>query len=370
MSSPTPLRIRDQQTVYPMPGPQDHNMPRPLSELLRNIVLPQCPPLYRPDAARTTVNPLRSKVQRRQDAATAGLQEPGRVKIFPRLGTVVYHPNLVDSLIFPAMDLLVNISLDVGNHEHILWLAKIHPTWTAMDLPTVLGSEKDTEKYVAAVMIHPIIRCLQAVDSGYSIQHSYYGQAFASGSGRGSDYPITDALIFSEDTVRATIEVKTHNALKAKKSNGTQPGTLEILMEVPCLAMKYHYPGAGETRPVSSQAKILLQVYSGITLQQSLGSDSCLRQVWEQMHDSGVDFAVLTSYEQIIFFYKRRGTDTMYMSRSCLRNDSPLLRLFAFLACATGLISRDKLSLFEPNTSWWSEDVLQNGGNFAGIHPR
>lgn len=87
------------------------------------------------------------------------------------------------------------------------------------------------------------------------------------------------------------------------------------------------------------------------------------------MHGSGVDFGILTLYEQIVFFFKNPASDTMYISRCYRRNDSPLLHVFAFLACATGLVNRNSLKLIDLNTSWWSDDVLQNKGNYTGIHP-
>lgn len=144
-----------------------------------------------------------------------------------------------------------------------MWLSKIHPEWTTVDLPGELGSERDTEKYVASVILHPAIRCLQALNAGSSIQCSYDQKAFSCTSGRGAEYPITDALIFWKGTVRATVEIKTHHAFKSTGLRSTQIGTFQSLTDVPGLAMKYHYPNLGDGKrkqTVSSQAKILVQV--------------------------------------------------------------------------------------------------------------
>lgn len=87
------------------------------------------------------------------------------------------------------------------------------------------------------------------------------------------------------------------------------------------------------------------------------------------MHANNVDFAILTSYEVIYFFYKEG--DTLYMSGDVSLSGKPLLNIFAFLACATGLVPRDKLKVPVPDMSWWPPSVNDPDSeeDHFGIHP-
>lgn len=89
------------------------------------------------------------------------------------------------------------------------------------------------------------------------------------------------------------------------------------------------------------------------------------------MCDANVDFAILTSFEVIIFFYKEGNT--LYMSEEVTRDNMPILMSFAFVACAIGRLDRTKVLNVprgqELDTSWWTEEVKENKGGYAGIHP-
>lgn len=118
-------------------------------------------------------------------------------------------------------------------------------------------------------MVHPVMRCLQAIHAGHVVARSYGDLGFSSGSGRGGAYPITDVLIFLNDVVTAIVEIKTHNALKMMRFDPegdsaehlTRRGTFDNLQDLPGLAMKFNYPATDKPKQAkSSQTKILLQV--------------------------------------------------------------------------------------------------------------
>lgn len=264
------------------------NMYVPLSDFLRRIKLPRPPPMHRADAARTTGDPLRSKAAR-GDPAQPKRTGPGVQKTFPKLDKVVYYPDLVNQLLGPARDLLdiaevaVNLDLDPGTRDEHFWMTKVHPVWTTADLTHKIYSEKDTEDWVMSALLLPIVRCIRTLQAGGVIQRDYPPESCSASSSKGGQYPIPDAVILVDGKIKATVEVKTHNALRAR-SVFLRNGTFSSVMtspddhEVPrTLAMKFHYPKERppspqerplETKPkpkeksptVSSQTKIIIQV--------------------------------------------------------------------------------------------------------------
>lgn len=87
------------------------------------------------------------------------------------------------------------------------------------------------------------------------------------------------------------------------------------------------------------------------------------------MHAKSVRFLVLTSYSGMVFCYRKENTDTLYISQAVTQTKSPFLQLFAFLACATGLLGEGLLKIPEPDDSWWPQNVHDNSDKFIGIHP-
>lgn len=246
-----------------------------LGDLISSTTFPDCPDMYHSTACQSTRNPLESKVKalKKEDNSIMKKKKKKKAKkkMLPLLKTVVYQKDLVKQLHQPALDLLDGLELDLRledntlRDDHLRFMSKVHPDWTAVDLPPVLNSEKDSEDRVMAVQLNPTIRYLQAATAKV-VSHEYEPGSFYACSAPGNAYPLADALIYRDDEIKATVEVKTHNALHP--SDGTEAGTFEDLLKVSGLGMKFCYPRAitcttGEKIKLpqsSSQAKMFVQV--------------------------------------------------------------------------------------------------------------
>lgn len=83
----------------------------------------------------------------------------------------------------------------------------------------------------------------------------------------------------------------------------------------------------------------------------------------------GTNFGILTSYEH--FLLCRRDQNTMFITPPIQNSNAPFLQLFAFLACATGLVDADKyLPTPQYGDAWWGQDVEDNVAQVVGIDPR
>lgn len=121
---------------------------------------------------------------------------------------------------------------------------------------------------------------------------------------------------------------------------------------------------------VNSTTKILAQVSFPRSNPTVIKLKSYLPQIWFQMHDKNVRFLVLTCYTGMVFCYRKEDSDTLYISKVVTLAESPMLQLFAFMACATGRIGETFLKAPEPNDQWWPQEVRDNLHGYVGIHPR
>ncbi|EKM53040.1 uncharacterized protein PHACADRAFT_197470 [Phanerochaete carnosa HHB-10118-sp] len=335
-------------------------------DMLRRVVPPTGPPMRSKDSCRSTVNIL--KKTNRPEAEKAFQ----KVRKHAKLDKVVYFPDMVGQLLDgEAFDYLRRdwgdgLVANAGEEEGWSFITKTHPKWTSSDLPPIANSEKDTENWVFSVIIQPVVRCLRAIKQKTvrAIYDPHTNEWFSvSSHSDNAMFPIPDGLVVTsrpgkplkEQNIVATVEVKTPNAMKPQRRGDV--GAFEGMVQghtsqVPAgTAMKFWYAENREfPQSTNTETRILLQV-------------------WYQMQAARTQFAILSNYVEVIFFY--RVGDTLYMSRRCTSFGSPLLQTLAFLYVAQLPPERRKevFKVPAPLTDWFSDEVKRNTNRVVGIHP-
>ncbi|KAJ3556364.1 hypothetical protein NM688_g2068 [Phlebia brevispora] len=308
-----------------------------------------------------------------------------------RLVRIVYAPNMLKSLIQEARRLLSDMRIDV-NQVVSDFIAAVSPWHTSVGLADIVYSEKDVESWVMRVMLAPSLNVGVAfrLERIPLLQYRVVLRAgmrpaarspfVSSAPSRGS---IPDGIVVDVDkTVRATIEVKTHNVIMEKKKDTSalraniltyedrQNHIFAPLMKYhqlngkrkPGFAIKFKWPSADELTSLSSkqdkdddnendtedtQTRILVQMSS----------------IWTQMLEHDCDIGMLSTYIMSLF-YHREG-QTLFVSRSYWNSEDILIATVAWMAMVLRVpgFETSKLELPKPNTSFWHEyEEITAGG--------
>ncbi|TDL24736.1 hypothetical protein BD410DRAFT_837666 [Rickenella mellea] len=317
-------------------APPSNGTPLPLRTVLRTAP-PKCPPVYKKNALVGTRAPTMSEV---------------RVNVAFRLDKVVVYEPLVRQLLGAADELIDELVVDVGQVDHHTWLSSVHPAYTSRNLPLVLHNEHDVEAWVFSVLIRPAVAAIKAhmaskdtpaaSKSTVAFKHVTDGQFPNVGSAGGKE-SIPDGILWDADkNPQSTYELKSPSIVGPQSLKSRKYRILSApLLSWPSMpvgrAMKFNWPGKrANVNSFDTETRVIMQI-------------------WCQMLEWNVEYAMLSSFSSTIFFVKRG--DTLFLSREILREDRPLHFVFAFLALSLGCISRDKLILPEVNTTWWPKDI-------------
>ncbi|GBE89712.1 hypothetical protein BKA93DRAFT_833548 [Sparassis latifolia] len=264
-----------------------------------------------------------------------------------QLQKVVYLPRLVSQLLDRALETLQLALPLVDANGYSEPVARIHPYFTAGNLPQVICSEKDIEAWSQATLFRPALAALRAIETK-SLSHDF-GKKFPYLSSAPSGNVIPDGMLVCKPSeeglpppMSITIENKTPTAYKDTL------GELQSIPKDPNVripegtAIRFVWPGPLTSNP-EARTRIIVQV-------------------WTQMVVENCDLGILSTSTSTIFFARGRGTnnDTLYMSPTYRSDDCPIFAVFCWFAVAAGVFSFDSLDLPDPKTDWWTKEALED----------
>ncbi|KAL4250156.1 hypothetical protein ABKN59_006516 [Abortiporus biennis] len=99
-----------------------------------------------------------------------------------------------------------------------------------------------------------------------------------------------------------------------------------------------------------------------------------LVQIWSQLIFYDCSFAILSNISETTFFYRKKGSNTLYMSRTYPNTDSRIcLYITTWFALGAEIIRADidsKLPNEDVSRSWWKEDKINiKNPEYAGVCP-
>lgn len=253
----------------------------------------------------------------------------------------------------PEFQALANRVLFSTDEEDVTLLHSLHPRYTGVGLPPRIHSEQDTTSHVNAKLAWPA-----AVGTGLlqlALGDTPAGSEVYVSSCSGKKGPgVPDAILYDRllSLIRVVLEWKTANAL---------PQTLledlwDILVRTGASVanVPIHFVWEDKRafdKHLPSLGKILTQVRLSEYRYLTIGSlMHRLEQVWWQMHTHNVNVAVLSSFDNTLFFYRLPGSDTLHFSRVLRYNQTTVLHFMAIFALGLGLTTFDEAELPAMNT--------------------
>ncbi|OCH90794.1 hypothetical protein OBBRIDRAFT_875921 [Obba rivulosa] len=269
-----------------------------------------------------------------------------------RLRRIVFVPNLVDQLLGPIVEALRSLLFQWGMDKYQCFLYCIHNFVTCANLPPVIWSEKDVEQWAHASLLRPALHVVKALlrgdllyefpQDGTDIQYPYISSAPA--------FQVTpDAMLVTEGVrsdieVGVSIEFKTPAAWslseKWPKEFKHIVNDLQLLLpDMPVgSAVLFNWPDLAihNENTIESQARILCQL-------------------WTQLVYKKCGMGMATTEYDTIFYARGKGaeSDTLFLSRTYIANDCPLLAVSSWFAVACGAISNDHLQLPKVDDTWY-----------------
>ncbi|KII89948.1 hypothetical protein PLICRDRAFT_174757 [Plicaturopsis crispa FD-325 SS-3] len=335
---PSPLRPR-----YDLDG----KVPKTLWELFAEISLPPSPPLYKAGMLAGTRSPT-----------SADLEMPAE----DQLTDVVYAPDLITRPLTAVEAHLRATYFDPTQEYTREWLGSVHPTYTCSQLPNKVHSEHDSEAWV-----------FNMVRTAFALYETIGNKKLEGGLEPGfpnmcsgcTATSTPDGVVHSRqdkhgvNVAAATCEVKTPGVFPQILTSG--PSRLRLFDGILDTINKTSHTGHSVkfTWPSSDTSFTAIQ-----------DSDSkILAQIWAQMHHCQVPFAMLSSYENNLFFAKR-GT-TLYVSRPYVIGETNVVpAVTAFIAMAMGEFEEfmlDEEVMLPPSHGLWRKTLFST---MFGLEPR
>ncbi|KAJ3519491.1 hypothetical protein NM688_g9294 [Phlebia brevispora] len=257
------------------------------------------------------------------------------------LQEIIYVGDMLNPIENIIEQRLSRIVLDWDDQIHKDFIGSVSPWHTTPNLPPSINSEKDVEDWGTYANLAPVARLLDSIKHRrvrprpLNTAQVLPVDAPNVTSSDGEDGVIPDSVIVDEKgDVMAVVEFKAEpviNRLQRGKCFGITSST----------ACSDIMRSTGDKTNVTlisnpdTQTKILVQV-------------------WTQMVIKKVNYAMLSSFNSTIYFYKEG--QRLYMSRTYNSADNILLATLSWMMLAFGLADPKDMHLPEVNNTWYKDD--------------
>lgn len=284
-----------------------------------------------------------------------------------RLEHVVFAPEMFKDLTSGVQNELEATPIRSPEHDKLQTIMGLN--YRTEVLPHKISSEKDVELwifYVVLMTVWDILRLIVKLPTGVQ---EYW---FSSSTGDGGTRPDFSLMRDPNNKFVLTVEVKASKVIATR--DGTIFSNYQVLPAklndsgIP--AMKFNWP---TKKNDEKSTKIFVQVITPVLHQDTKSSDSRATEpatkIWNQMHIKDVLYAMLSTYEHTIFFYRDPALSKTLFFSSTYESNEPILipAISEFMMAA---LYNTKLNHSKIDFEWYldlPEFQKQNKEGFTGI---